>query len=121
MKLLIMNPELVSIFSGPQSGGELPYFVGKQYGSGWLKTLGRFAIPILKRLGGAAFRTARDVITKDQPILPTLKSNMLSEASAIIPEIGRMMGGPARPQKRRMPMKRSINKRLKGYGTIFQK
>jgi hypothetical protein len=50
-----MDNNLISIYSGPQSGGELPYFIGKQYGSGWLKTLGRFAIPILKRLGGELF------------------------------------------------------------------
>jgi len=116
-----MDNNLISIYSGPQSGGELPYFIGKQYGSGWLKTLGRFAIPILKRLGGVAFRTAKDVITKDKPILSSLKSNILSEAADILPGIKNMISGPPRALKRRMPMKRSINKRLKGHGTIFQK
>ena len=37
-----------------QSGGDLAYFAGKQYGGGWLRTLARFAFPILKRVVGVA-------------------------------------------------------------------
>ena len=54
-----MNSDLINLYIGAQNGGELPNFVGKQYGSGWFKTLGRFAIPILKRLGGFAMKTAK--------------------------------------------------------------
>ena len=31
-----------------QYGGALPYFVGKQYGNGWLRTVARIAFPIIK-------------------------------------------------------------------------
>ena len=93
------------LYSKRQQGGELPYFVGKQYGSGWLKTIGRFAFPILRKLGLMAAQTATDVIAKDKPFLPTLKRHAmetLHEATA--------------PKKH----KNTINKR-RHHGTIFQK
>ena len=40
--------EIAEIYSSPQNGGELPYFIGKQYGSGWLKTLGDLHCLFLK-------------------------------------------------------------------------
>jgi len=73
--------EIASLYSTSQQGGELPYFVGKQYGTGWLRTLGRFAFPILKRLGRAAFNTASDVIMKNKNILPTIKSHAMDAVS----------------------------------------
>ncbi len=39
-----MNKIITSAYSGDQSGGDLPYFVGKQYGGGWLRTVARFAV-----------------------------------------------------------------------------
>ena len=48
------------------AGGELPYFVGKQYGNGWLRTIERLAFPILRRIAGVAADTAKDVIVKEK-------------------------------------------------------
>lgn len=111
--------DIASLYSRPQNGGELPYFVGKQYGSGWLKTLGRFAFPILKRLGRMALGTASDVLVKSQPLLPSLKERAINTAGKLLPEvvtnIGNIVG-----QKRKMKSKKSINKRMRGRGTIFE-
>jgi hypothetical protein len=102
--------EIATLYSEPQYGGEMPFFMGKQYGSGWLQTLGKFAFPILKRFGLAAVNTARDVITKDQAMLPTLKEHAISAAGEILPRVANLFKGKA--------PKRSINNTRK---TIFYK
>ena len=68
-----MESQIANIYS--QSGGDLPFFVGKQSGSGWLRTLGRMAFPILKRLGTVAANTASDVLLNDAPVKDALMSN----------------------------------------------
>ena len=142
-----MNPNIISLYSSSQAGGELPYFVGKQYGSGWLRTIGRFALPILKRIGSFGMKTAQDVVANNGKILPALKSNALNEldnvvsslpssVTSMIPKVGSILPTsitskiPAEisniltkqtkpPAKKRK--KSGINKRMKGYGTIFEK
>lgn len=101
-----MNPVIVDAFSKPQMGGELPYFVGKQYGSGWLRTLGRMAFPLLKRVGRFLGNTAKDVIVNEKPVVESLKKNAIQEVSKTF----------APPTKR----KKTINKH-KTRGTIFHK
>ena len=65
-----------------QYGGELAYFVGKQYGSGWLRMLGRFAFPILKRVVRVAGNVARDALNKPEKPIPTsLRDNALNEVA----------------------------------------
>ena len=122
------SAEIRNFYSSAQRGGELPYFVGKQYGSGWLKTLGRFALPILRRLGGVAMKTADDVINKDAPILPTLKNYALEEVGkfGVLDAFKKpnnqtgSTGGSTR--KRSGPSHISINKRRKLVGkTIFKR
>ena len=54
--------------SSNQTGGDLPFFVGRQYGSGWLGTLARVAFPILKRIAGIASNAAEDVIYQNKPV-----------------------------------------------------
>ena len=103
-----MNDSIISTYSGPQNGGELPYFIGKQYGSGWLRTIGRFAIPILKRLGGVAYRTVKDVFNKNKDVLPALKENVMNEVADFTKD----------PKRSKSPKGGSINKRRK---TIFHK
>lgn len=71
--------DIANFYANSQVGGELPYFVGKQYGSGWLRTLGRFALPILKKIGGVAVKTASEVLNNNSKILPTLKNYALEE------------------------------------------
>lgn len=130
------NPDIINFYSNQQNGGELPYFVGKQYGTGWLKTIGRFALPILRRIGIFGMKTANDVINNNAQFLPALKSNALSEIKESLPNV--MQNLPTvinkvvdvfnkeKEQncgklKHRKTMKKSINKRMKGYGTIFEK
>ena len=97
---------IAQIYSQPQVGGDLPYFIGKQYGSGWLRSLGRIAFPIIKKLAGVAANTAEDVIMNDEKILPSLAKNSISAVKSMVVR--------KRPRK-------SINKRKRLGRTIFSK
>ena len=79
---------IVKVYSTSyQSGSGLPYFVGKQYGGGWLQTLARIAFPILRTAVGAAgniaANTAEDLIEKRKTFTESLKDNALGEASKL--------------------------------------
>ena len=110
--------DIVSTYSGPQTGGELPYFVGKQYGSGWLQVIGRLAFPILKRIGKLVGKTFNDVVVNKKPFVSSLKDNALEEVNDFIPSLSRKrkseQDGEGRKKKRK-----TINKH-KSMGTIFQ-
>jgi len=116
-----MNSDLINLYSGAQNGGELPYFVGKQYGSGWFKTLGRFAIPILKRLGGFAMKTAEDVVVNDKPFLPSLKNNAMDVVNEALPAVGSFFNKSVKDpiHKTKGSGRTSINKRGKMRKYIF--
>ena len=101
---------IVESYSKPMMGGELPYFVGKQYGSGILSTIGKFAFPLLKRVGRFAMNTAKDVLVDHKPIKESLKDNALNEVKSVF-----QPNNP--PTKRR----KIINKHRKAKGTIFAK
>ena len=76
---------LRSYDGGNQDGGDLAYFTGKQYGSGWLRTLGRFAFPILKRVVHVAGNVAQDALNNPQkPILNSIRDNALSEVAQAV-------------------------------------
>ena len=107
------------MYSSPQNGGELPYFVGKQYGSGWLKTLGRLAFPIIKRLGRMALGTASDVLVRSKPLLSSLKERAIEGASKFLPEVVTGIGSVIGEKRTKEP-NNSINKRMRGRGTIFE-
>ena len=79
------NPLLIEIYSKEQKGGDLPFFVGHQHDGGWLRTLGRIAFPILKRLVGVATHTAEDVVMRDRKILPSLAKNTMKEVQSFMP------------------------------------
>ena len=64
--------------SSNQVGGDLPFFIGKQYGSGWLGTLARVAFPILKRIAGIASNAAEDVIYRDKPIKSAIADHAIN-------------------------------------------
>ena len=71
--------------SGGQDGGELAYFVGKQYGSGWLRTLGRFAFPLIKRVVRVAGRVAQDKLDNpDMPVLNSIRDNTLNKVARTV-------------------------------------
>ena len=105
--------DITSLYSQSQQGGELPYFIGKQYGSGWLRNLGRLAFPILKRLGHAALNTVKDVFVNKKEFFPSMKSNAMDYV--VNPTIDSMIN---KHQKRKS--KNDINKRSKKRSrTIF--
>ena len=117
----MIDSEIVSIYSKPQQGGELPYFVGKQYGSGWLRTLARLAFPILKRIGVVAAKTAQDVLYDNKSILPSLKEHGLAEIKSVAPgvveKVQKHFTGSGLRGKRRTASLSTINKRRRH--TIF--
>ena len=105
--------DITSLYSQSQQGGELPYFIGKQYGLGGLRNLGRLAFPILKRLGHAALNTVKDVFVNKKEFFPSMKSNAMDYV--VNPTIDSMIN---KHQKRKS--KNDINKRSKKRSrTIF--
>lgn len=110
------NPDIISLYSQEQQGGELPYFVGKQYGSGWLKTLARLAFPILKRFGVAAYGAAKDVVLNNKSILPTIKEHALDAVGKVIPGVVSAFNNSEKRSHSRD--KRHINKH-RNVHTIF--
>ncbi len=94
------SAQITSLYS--QGGGDLPFFVGKQYGGGWMRTLARFAFPILRRVLGVATNTAEDVIVNRQKFGQALRDNSMKE-------VRRFMGG----KRARGRTRSSINKRVK--------
>jgi hypothetical protein len=101
--------DITKLYSGPvQGGGDLPYFVGKQFGNGWLRTLGRFAFPILRRIVGAALNTGDDIINKRKDWKSSIRDNTMAE-------VGDYMKG--RGRKRRS----TINKSIDPPSSIFAK
>ena len=123
------NPDIIKLYSTSQAGGELPYFVGKQFGTGWLQTIGRFALPILRRIGAIGMKTAHDVINNKANILPSLKTNAMTELKDFMasPEVTKIMSKDNTTNESKLKgagIKRkhsSINKQMNGYGTIFEK
>ena len=67
-----------------QYGGDLPYFVGKQYGSGWLRTLAKVAFPIVKRVVGTAGKVAKDVIVKEKPLGQSIRKRAIEAVGKVI-------------------------------------
>ena len=80
-----------------QEGGNLPFFVGNQHGSGWLRTLARFAFPLLKGAAKVVSNTAEDVIYDNKKLLPALQENAIKAVSKVIANPSTIN----RPQKRR--------------------
>jgi hypothetical protein len=127
------SSDIVNMYSRPQQGGELPYFAGKQYGSGWLRTIGRIALPILRKLGlsaakaatGALAATATDVLMKKANLGQSLKKNAIIAAKQTLPTIQTEALGLVNklgPRKRKNGSHyKSINKHRKLSGTIFAK
>ena len=95
----MVDSEIVRVYS--QAGEGLPFFVGKQYGSGWLRTLARVAFPILKKVGQVALNTAKDVVADKRPILPSLVKNVASELKRPASSPGRRI--VRKRQRRRYP------------------
>ena len=119
------DPNVVDLFSKPQYGGDLPYFSGKQYGSGWLETIGRFAFSIIKKIGSrlsSVFgKTASDYIGGKSGITDSLKRHATEE----IEDVFRNDDDDDDDDNETVPKsklkKKYINKRRKmSRGTIFK-
>jgi hypothetical protein len=131
------SAEIVNMYSRGMQGGELPYFVGKQYGSGWLRTIGRMALPILRKLGlsaakaatGALAATATDVLMKKVPLGQSMKTNAIAAAKETLPAIraeavglmNKFDSNKTDRKRKSNTVHKSINKHKKTNGTIFQK
>ena len=113
--MLASDAEILQSYDGGvQDGGDLAYFQGKQYGSGWLRTLGRFAFPILKRVVRVAGNVAQDAINNpDKPILNSIRDNALSEVAQAA--VGKVAGSSINRAR-----KRSANQSQK-YPALAQK
>ena len=71
-------------YSGQNGYGTLPYFVGKQYGTGWLRNIARMAFPFLKKalgvVGNIAVNTAGDLINDERKTIgQTLLDHTVNE------------------------------------------
>lgn len=79
---------IAAAYSGQYGGATLPFFVGRQYGTGWLRTLARFVFPIAKRAlgmaGNVAANTAEDLITKKKALKESIKDNAVAEATRLL-------------------------------------
>lgn len=84
-----------------QTGGDLPFFVGRQYGSGWLGTLARVAFPILKRVAGVASKTAEDVIYQNKPVKTAIMDNAMGAINDLIQPPPTTINRGKRPIKRK--------------------
>jgi hypothetical protein len=102
------NQAIIKLYSRSQQGGELPYFVGKQYGSGWLRTIGRFAFPILRKLGIIAAKTARDVLEDRKPVFESLKRHTFDAGTSLFNQSGKSIKTNYKRKK-----SKGINKRRK--------
>lgn len=112
------NTDLINLYSQEQQGGELPYFVGKQYGSGWLRTLARLAFPIISKFGTAASNTAKDILFKGQSILPTIKKHGMAALTSVMPGLFKKAGDKRQAST---STHKAINKRRRmSSNTIFK-
>ena len=76
---------LRSYDGGNQDEGDLAYFTGNQYGSGWLRTLGRFAFPMLKKVVRVAGNVAQDALDNpEKPILNSIRDNAINEVAKTV-------------------------------------
>lgn len=98
-------------YSGQTGYGTLPYFVGKQYGTGWLRNIARFAFPFLRKalgaLGNFTMNTADDLIqNENKSWKDTVTDNVMKEASNIMkrktPSTGSTINGRGITKRRKL-------------------
>ena len=98
-----MQEEIYNFYS--QSGGSLPVFAGARrpgmLGGGFFSTLARFALPILRNIGGrvlrVAARTAKDVMGNQR----SLGDALLQHTSREVADVARSPSPPSNINKQR--------------------
>lgn len=121
------------MYSGQIGGASLPYFVGRQYGGGWLRNLLRIAFPIAKKaltsVGSIASSTAQNLLSNENKgFKESLKDAAMTEAKNVLKAgVKRAATAMATP-KPPPPPSSSINKAKKrrkhqqhSHHTIFGK
>ena len=76
-----MNSEIFHAYThngANMLGGDLPFFIGRQYGSGWMSTFAKVAFPIFKKLAKVAENVAQDVIYKEKGVGESIKEQALN-------------------------------------------
>jgi hypothetical protein len=110
-------------YSGQDGGASLPYFIGRQSGTGWLRNLARIAFPILKKVvgvaGNIASNTAEDLIENKKSFTESLKDNALNEAQRVLKGGGSGGGGYKRTSSK--PINSLRNRKIQKSNTIFGK
>jgi hypothetical protein len=114
-----MQNEIVNFYSQSQIGNGMPIFTGSRrpmVGGGFFGTLARFAMPLLKNIGGrvlrVAARTATDVLDRNQPVGKSLVDNAIQEVKSVLqpePSINKQGSGL---RKRHFPLEDDIFSRL---------
>ena len=114
---MIMIDPITYAYSGQDGSGSLPYFVGRQYGTGWLQNLARIAFPIIRKVvghaGSIAANTAEDLISSRKTFGQSLRDNAVHEVGKVF------------SVKRKVPTAaKTINakrKRIHKHNTVFAK
>lgn len=80
-------------YSGQSGYGSLPYFAGRQYGTGWFRNIARVAFPFLRKalgfVGNVAANTAQDMINDENKKLgSTLVEHATNELSRAVKRRG---------------------------------
>ena len=76
-------------YSGQTGYGTMPYFVGKQYGNGWLRNIARIAFPFLRKalgfVGNVAMNTAGDLIhNENKTVGEALSENAIAAVKNVV-------------------------------------
>jgi hypothetical protein len=84
---------IIEEYSGQRGYGTLPFFVGKQYGTGWLRNIARFAFPFIKKafgaIGNIASNVGEDMVYNEgKPIVESLKEHAVKEVGKVLKRNG---------------------------------
>ena len=77
-----MDELITSVYSDQVVGGLMPYFTGgqQQWGGGILRSIARFAFPLIKRVIGVATNTAEDMVEgREKSIKKSIVKNAINE------------------------------------------
>ena len=87
--MTMFDEYIIDEYSGQDGYGSLDYFVGHQYGAGWMRNLARVVLPFFKKaigtVGTIAGNTASDLLNdENKKFGETLRDNAIKEASKLL-------------------------------------